>query len=151
MAMERVFGKYKSAESFKPCLSSPLIGPISLGKYLDTGLIKCVNVGGEMAPKAGVRPTEYEWVKSLYLEAKGRNIEFYFHQSGSMFLKDGKNIGKWNLNEQIRCAQKIQHELERTLWYKLLGYPIAGVSLENADRKRKQILFLFCTTNLIIM
>ena len=30
---------------------SPLIGPISLGKYLDTGLIKCVNVGGEMAPK----------------------------------------------------------------------------------------------------
>ena len=30
---------------------SSLIGPISLGKYLDTGLIKCVNVGGEMAPK----------------------------------------------------------------------------------------------------
>lgn len=34
--------------------------------------------------------------KNLYLEAKERNIEFYFHQSGSMFLKDGKNIGKWN-------------------------------------------------------
>ena len=93
---------------------SPLIGPISLGKYLDTGLIKCVNVGGEMAPKADVRPIEYEWVKNLYLEAKERNIEFYFHQSGSMFLKDGKNIGKWNLKEQIKCAEEIQHELERT-------------------------------------
>lgn len=93
---------------------SPLIGPISLGKYLDTGLIKCVNVGGEMAPKADVRPIEYEWVKNLYLEAKVRNIEFYFHQSGSLFLKDGINIGKWNLKEQIKCAEEIQHELERT-------------------------------------
>ncbi|MBD5489593.1 MAG: DUF5131 family protein, partial [Lachnospiraceae bacterium] len=93
---------------------SPLIGPISLGKYLDTGLIKCVNVGGEMAPKADIRPIEYEWVKNLYLEAKERNIEFYFHQCGSMFLKDGVNIGKWNLKEQIKRAEEIQHELEST-------------------------------------
>ena len=92
---------------------SPLIGPISLGKYLDTGLIKCVNVGGEMASKKDVRPIKYEWVKNLYLEAKERNIEFYFHQCGSMFLKDGKNIGKWNLKEQIKCAEEVQHELER--------------------------------------
>ncbi|MDE7268997.1 MAG: hypothetical protein K2N81_00815, partial [Acetatifactor sp.] len=54
---------------------SPLIGPISLAKYLDTGLIKCVNVGGERASKADVRPIEYEWVKNLYLEAKERDIE----------------------------------------------------------------------------
>ena len=92
---------------------SPLIGPISLGKYLDTGLIKCVNVGGEMAAKADVRPIEFEWVKNLYLEAKERNIEFYFHQCGSMFLRNGKNIGKWKLNEQIARAEEIQHELER--------------------------------------
>ena len=93
---------------------SPLIGPISLGKYLDTGLIKCVNVGGEMAPKNEVRPIEYDWVKNLFLEAKERNIEFYFHQCGSMFLRNGKNIGKWKLNEQIKCAEEVQHELERT-------------------------------------
>lgn len=91
---------------------SPLIGPIKLGPYLNTGLIKCVNVGGEFAPKADVRPTMYEWVKDLYLEAKQRNIEFYFHQSGSMLMKDGINIGKWNLNEQIKCAENVQHELE---------------------------------------
>ena len=29
-----------------------------------------------------------------------------------MFLKDEKNIGKWNLKEQIKCAEEIQHELE---------------------------------------
>lgn len=55
-----------------------------------------------MASKNDIRLLEYEWVKNLYLEAKERNIEFYFHQSGSMFLKDGKNIGKWNLKEQIK-------------------------------------------------
>ena len=76
-------------------------------------MIHCVNVGGEMAPTKDVRPIKYEWVESLYKEAHERNIEFYFHQSGSMFIKDGKNIGKWNLKEQIKCAEDIQHELER--------------------------------------
>lgn len=47
-----------------------------------------------------------------YLEAKERGIEFYFHQCGSMFIKDGINIGKWKLNEQIVCAEEIRHELE---------------------------------------
>lgn len=91
---------------------SPLIAPITLGKYLDTGLIKCVNVGGEMAAKDVVRPIRYEWVRDLYLEASARGIEFYFHQCGSMFIKDGVNIGKWNLNAQIARAEEIQHELE---------------------------------------
>lgn len=27
-------------------------------------------------------------------------------------LKERKNIGKWNLNEQIKRAEEIQHELE---------------------------------------
>ncbi len=38
---------------------SPLIGSITLGKYLNTGLIQCVNVGGEMTPKNVVRPTQF--------------------------------------------------------------------------------------------
>ena len=67
-----------------------------------------------MDPKNEVRPIKFEWVRDLFLEAKERNIEFYFHQCGSMFLRDGKNIGKWNLNEQIARAEEIQHELEET-------------------------------------
>ena len=31
-----------------------------------------------------------EWVTNFYLEAKKTNIEFYFHQCSSMFLKDEK-------------------------------------------------------------
>lgn len=91
---------------------SPLIGPISLGRYLDTGKIRCVNVGGEMAPKTEVRPIRYEWVESLFLEARERNIEFYFHQCGSSLIRDGVNIGKWNLNDQIQRAEEVQRELE---------------------------------------
>ena len=60
-----------------------------------------------------LRRIMYEWVRDLYLEAKERNIEFYFHQCGSMFLRDGENIGKWNLNEQIKRAEEIQHKLEK--------------------------------------
>lgn len=51
--------------------------------------------------------------KGLRSDRLGRGIEFNFHQCGSMFLKDGVNIGKWNLNEQIKRAEEIQHELER--------------------------------------
>ena len=60
----------------------------------------------------------WEWVRDLYLEAKERNIEFYFHQCGSMFMRDGVNIGKWNLNDQIARAEEIQHELEEMYGYK---------------------------------
>ena len=91
---------------------SPLIGPMTLGEYLDTGLIQCVNVGGEMAPKNLVRPLQWEWVRDLFLEAKERDIEFYFHQSGSALMRDGVNIGAWNLKKQIERAEQVQHELE---------------------------------------
>lgn len=113
MADIRVKELLEAPVKHREVFCSPLIGPITLGKYLDTGLIKCINVGGEMTFVKDVRPLKYEWVESLYKEAYDRNIEFYFHQSGSMLIKGGKNIGKWNLKEQIKLAEEIQHELER--------------------------------------
>lgn len=113
MADIRVKELLASPVKHREVFCSPLIGPITLGKYLDTGLIKCINVGGEMTLIKDVRPLRYEWVENLYKEAHDRNIEFYFHQTGSMFIKDGKNIGKWDLKEQIKLAEEIQHEFER--------------------------------------
>lgn len=112
MADERLTHFLDAPLKHREVFCSPLIEPITLEKYLDTGLIKAVNVGGEMASKALVRPIRYEWVEALFLEAKQRNIEFYFHQCGSMFIKDGENIGKWKLNDQIARAEEIQKELE---------------------------------------
>ena len=113
MADKRLTAFLAAPVKHREVFCSPLIAPISLGKYLDTGLIKCVNVGGEMSPKNEVRPIMWEWVRDLFLEAQERDIEFYFHQCGSMFMRDGVNIGKWKLNEQIQRAEEIQHELER--------------------------------------
>lgn len=76
MADKRLKHFLEAPVKHREVFCSPLIGPIKLGKYLDTGLIKCVNVGGEMAPTADVRPIHFEWVRDLYLEAKERNIEF---------------------------------------------------------------------------
>ena len=113
MADIRVKELLASPVKHREVFCSPLIGQITLKKYLDTGLIKCINVGGEMTLIKDVRPLRYEWVENLYKEAHDRNIEFYFHQTGSMFIKDGKNIGKWDLKEQIKLAKEIQQELER--------------------------------------
>ena len=40
-------------------------------------------------------------MRDLFLEAKERDIEFYFHHSGSALMRDGINIGAWNLKKQI--------------------------------------------------
>lgn len=117
MADKRLAAFLAAPVKHREVFCSPLIAPITLGKYLDTGLIKCVNVGGEMSPKNEVRPIMWEWVRDLFLEAKERNIEFYFHQCGSMFMRDGVNIGKWKLNDQITRAEEIQHELEEMYGY----------------------------------
>ena len=107
---------------------SPLIGPIVLDEYLKTGLLKCVNVGGEMAPYDSVRTTQWRWVYNLYREAKYYGIEFYFHQTGNALERGGSNIGAWDLKTQIYLAEKVQHELE-TIPVSGPGYvpPISGV------------------------
>ena len=62
-----------------------IICPISLGKYPDTGLIKCVNVDGEMAPKADVRPIEYEWEKICIWNPKKETSNSIFIRADPCF------------------------------------------------------------------
>lgn len=67
---------------------APLLGPLSVGKYLDTGQIEQVACGGENY--GGTRPCDFEWVKSLREECVSRNITFCFMETGTVFIKDGK-------------------------------------------------------------
>ena len=99
---------------------SPLIAPITLNKYLDTGLLRCVNVGAEMAPYSDVRATDFKWILDLYFEARDHNVEFYFHQSGNYLIRDGRNIGVWNMKAQIQLAENLQKELGQI--YDICGY-----------------------------
>ena len=67
---------------------APLLGPISIGKYLDSGQIEQVTCGGENY--GGTRPCDFEWVKALRKECVSRDITFCFMETGTVFIKDGK-------------------------------------------------------------
>jgi Phage protein Gp37/Gp68. len=72
----------------KGIMTAPLIGPITIEKYLKEGQIEQVITGGENY--AGSRQCDYSWVKTLSEETVKYNVRFCFIETGSVFLKDGK-------------------------------------------------------------
>ena len=66
---------------------APLLGPVSIGKYLDSGKIEQVACGGENY--GGTRPCDFDWVKALREECVSRDITFCFMETGTEFIKDG--------------------------------------------------------------
>lgn len=67
---------------------TPLIGPVTLDRFLDSGQIEMVVCGGENY--GGSRPCDFDWVRSLREECVRRNITFCFLETGTVFIKDGK-------------------------------------------------------------
>lgn len=67
---------------------APLLGPVRLGKYLDSGQIEQVACGGENY--GGTRPCDFDWVKALREECVSREISFCFMETGTAFVRDGK-------------------------------------------------------------
>ena len=74
---------------------TPMIGPVTLEKYLDSGQIERVICGGENY--GGRRPCHFDWVKSLRDECAVRDITFCFIETGTVFIKDGK---QYTLNDK---------------------------------------------------
>ncbi|MBR2795195.1 MAG: DUF5131 family protein [Solobacterium sp.] len=68
---------------------APLLGPLKIGKYLDSGEIEQVACGGENY--GGSRLCDYDWVKTLQEDCVRRNITFCFMETGTRFRKDGKD------------------------------------------------------------
>lgn len=68
---------------------APLLGPLRIGAYLDSGQIEQVTCGGENY--GGSRPCDYDWVKTLREECASRDITFCFMETGTVFIKDGKS------------------------------------------------------------
>ncbi|MBR2676161.1 MAG: DUF5131 family protein [Solobacterium sp.] len=67
---------------------APLLGPIRIGEYLDSGQIEQVACGGENY--GGTRPCDFDWVKALREECVSKNITFCFMETGTVFIKDGR-------------------------------------------------------------
>ena len=81
---------------------APLLGPVSIGKYLDSGQIEQVACGGENY--GGARCCDFAWVKALREECVSRDITFCFLETGTVFIKDGKQYTIRNKREQTRQA-----------------------------------------------
>lgn len=73
----------------KGIMCAPFLGEVNIGEYLDSGQIEQVIVGGENYD--GARPCNFDWVKKLHEECVKRNITFCFMETGTIFIKDGKN------------------------------------------------------------
>ena len=83
---------------------APLLGPIQAGAFLDSGQIEQAACGGENY--GGQRPCDYAWVKSLSDECRARNITFCFMETGTVFLRDGKEYHIPNKKMQNTQALK---------------------------------------------
>lgn len=70
----------------KNIMCAPMIGEITLDRYLKTGMIKKVLVDGENYE--GTRCLYYEWVKKLYDECLENGVSFDFVGTGNRFIKD---------------------------------------------------------------
>lgn len=81
---------------------APLLGPVRIGKYLDSGQIEQVACGGENY--GGARCCDFAWVKALREECESRDITFCFLETGTTFIKDGRKYTIRDKREQTRQA-----------------------------------------------
>ena len=72
----------------KGIMCAPLIGPVSIRKYLSDGQLRQVLCDGENY--GGARPCRYEWVRALRDECAEADVTFVFCGTGRRFIKDGK-------------------------------------------------------------
>lgn len=88
MADERIPILLELPFKHKGIMCAPFIGEVKIEKYLKTGKIEQVIVGGENYD--GARICNFDWVKSLHDECVKYNVRFCFIETGTKFLKDGK-------------------------------------------------------------
>lgn len=71
----------------KSIIVAPMLEHIDISKYLDDS-IEEVSAGGESGNNA--RPCDYGWILDLRQQCVERNVPFHFHQTGAVFVKNGK-------------------------------------------------------------
>lgn len=103
-ADERIPILLKLPFKHKGIMCAPFIGEISILKYLETGEIEQVIVGGENYD--GARICDFEWVKILHNECMQCNVRFCFIETGTKFRKDGKVYTLPNKDLQATMAFK---------------------------------------------
>ena len=88
----------------KGIMCAPLIGPVELGRYLETGMIEQVIAGGENY--GGARPCRFEWIQALRRECEKADVTFCFMETGTNFVKDKKTYHMPSKALQSEMAHK---------------------------------------------
>ena len=106
-ADERIPIMFELPFKHKGIMIAPLIGQINIDRYLRTGKIEQVICGGENYD--GSRPCHYEWVKCLYDQCRRYNVTYNFIETGTVFIKDGK---QYRIpNKRIQSQQALRSDL----------------------------------------
>lgn len=100
----------------KGVMCAPMLGPISLGKYLADGQIEQVICGGENYD--GARPCDFSWVRQLRAACVEQNVTFVFMETGSRFIKDGKlyRIESKRLQSQMAYKSGMYYAGKPMVW-----------------------------------
>ena len=93
----------------KQIVCAPLIERISLEGYL-SNQIDLVVVAGESGNEA--RICDFAWVKEIQAECVKHNVPFFYRQTGSRLLKDGK-LYRIKVKDQSIQARKAQLDYQR--------------------------------------
>lgn len=112
----------------KGIMAAPLIGAITIEKYLANSQIEQVIAGGENYD--GARPCHFDWVKSLRNECEKYNVTFCFIETGTLFVKDGKTFRIPQKMTQSQMAFKSNISfMGKQIHFKLTDY--MGLPLDN--------------------
>lgn len=91
---------------------SPILEYVELDKFLKSGKIERVVVGGESYDNA--RVCDFDWVRRIYKTCVDNGVEFGFHQTGSNFVMDGRHY-KIPHREEHSQAKKAMTALKNEL------------------------------------
>lgn len=104
MADERIPIMLDLPLAYRGVVVAPILERVNLEKYLGTGKINAVSVGGESY--VGSRITRYDDVLAIRNQCLQYKVSFMFHQTGSKLLKDGRlyTIPHYKEYEQAKKA-----------------------------------------------
>ena len=94
----------------KGVMCAPLLGPVNLRPYLAAGQIEQVITGGENYDNP--RPCDFAWVQDLSAQCAAAGVKFTFIETGSIFIKDGKQYSIPNKRMQSYYAAKARVNVE---------------------------------------
>lgn len=94
---------------YKTIILAPMLEKMDISKYLGSDIYE-VNVSGESGSSQQIRAQQiralhYDWVLDIREQCIKANVNFGFHQTGSRFIKDGKEY-RIERKYQIEQAKK---------------------------------------------